>query len=271
MIRITEGFPEWAWPLAWEWANARRSQLADDFFPSSIGEFVESYSVRFGGSRTYSLWKNDNLGGVIVLERASPVVFTAHILLSRRLWGVPASDLRQAAALLFEAEPQAIRIQAFVPAWNRLAIALAKRIGAKDEGTLRCATLRNGAPADAVLMGFTREDLNGTELRRSGGRDRQQREQQQLDEQYILGAAVGPADPIGIEPFIEPDSVRRGNDEPGRHGAKNGRGGHDKQDVGRTDGSGKHVPRSPRVRKVGGDGIDGASGGARKGKRPRGK
>jgi len=271
MIRITEGFPQWAWPLAWEWASARRRQLADDFFPSSIDEFVESYSVRFRDARTYGVWKNDNLGGVIICERSSPVVFTAHILLSRRLWGVQASELQTAATLLFASEPQAIRIQAFVPAWNRLAIALACRIGGTIEGTLRSATLRNGQPADAVLVALIREDLNGTELRGVGRRDGQQLEQQRHDVEHVLAGTDVAAEPDRIGPVVGSGGVKRGHDVPRGRSAGNGVGRHDQQDVGRNGKPDQPVPRGARVRKIGRNGIDSAPNGTRKAKRPRGK
>jgi len=286
-VRITEGFPDWAWPNAWQWARARRAQLADDFFPSTIDAFVESYSVRFRDSRTYGVWFQSTpslkaeatqqieytgrLGGVIIFEPASQVVVTAHILLSRRAWGIPASDLRQAATSLFDAEPSVIRIQAFIPAWNRLAIALAVRIGARIEGTLRCATMRNGQPADAVLVGFTREDLRGTELRRLDEFGQQQRDEQHHAVEHVFAGTDLAPEPVGIEPVIRPDGGDERHDVAGSSGAGDGLGGPDQQDVGRNRKPNKPVPRGARVRKVGRDGKRGPANGTRKAIKPRGK
>src|ERR1700733_5441043 len=96
-VEIREPFESYAWPNAWFWCEAVRNQFADDFFPSTLAQFVEQYSVRFGNARTFGLWKNKVLAGIVVLEPQSPVVATAHILLSKRLWGVPASELRRVA------------------------------------------------------------------------------------------------------------------------------------------------------------------------------
>lgn len=187
-IDITEPFPEWAFPLAWGWVEKRLGQIADDFFPRTPGEFVERYFSRY--SRTLALWKDGSLSGVIAFEQASPIVVTAHILLSRRLWGSPAEELRQAAKLLFESQPEIIRIQAFIPAWNRLAVAMVRRIGGEVEGVLRACTLRDGKPADAVLMGLTREEFTrGAELRRRIEPKLDKPERDAECEQDILGRA----------------------------------------------------------------------------------
>ena len=271
MIEFRQPFPAFAWPLAWQWANARRRQLADDFFPRTMAEFVESYSVRFANARTYGVWKNDNIGGVVIFERASEVVVTAHILLSRRLWGIPASDLRRAATLLFDAEPETIRIQAFVPAWNRLAIALAVRIGAKNEGTLRCATLRNDAPADAVVVGLTREDLHGTELRRGDEFGTDQRDGQQHAVEHVFAAAADVAKPARIESLDGSRGVKRGSGDAGRGGAADGFGELDQPDVGHGRKQNTAVPRKPRVRKVRSVGRSRPADGTRKAKPARRK
>lgn len=268
-VTIEEPFPDWAWPNAWAWAEYRREQLADDFFPASLPAFVESYSDRFRNSRTFGLCKNGVLNGVVIIEPQSPVVATAHILLSRRLWGVPAAVLRGVALLAFEGDPALIRIQSFVPAWNRLAIALSVRIGGTVEGVLRGATLRGGKPADAVLIGMTRGEFYGTELRGIDGRDQQQLDRQQHHREQLLPNSTGAAVGSGLDAVERSGVVERGNADTGKHGGSDGGKRRDEQDFKRSDGPGKPVPRGAGIRKKRSDGADNASGRAGKRKRDR--
>lgn len=229
-IDITEPFPEWAFPLAWGWVEKRLGQIADDFFPRTPGEFVERYFSRY--SRTLALWKDGSLSGVIAFEQASPIVVTAHILLSRRLWGSPAEELRQAAKLLFESQPEIIRIQAFIPAWNRLAVAMVRRIGGEVEGVLRACTLRDGKPADAVLMGLTREEFTrGAELRRRIEPKLDKPERDAGCEQDILGTADSGAKSVGDLAQSGPDGGDKRNNVAGSDRTANAVRRRDKQDV----------------------------------------
>lgn len=278
MISIQEPFPDYAWPLAFEWAESRRIQLADDFFPATIDAFVESSLSKY--SRTFGLWKNEILSGAVAVEWASPVVMTAHIVLSKRLWGVPAEELRQVTALLFDTEASLIRIQAFVPAWNRLAIALALRLGGRVEGTLRSATMRGGKPADAVLVAITREDfftsveapdlspettweqgkqvVDGPELRIVAGRD--QRSDIVVDERDVLAQSDGSPEPGGGTAVAGSGSGERGNVDAGSDSGRDGGGRPDQQDIERAERPGKQLPRGKGVRVKRVDGKSSAAG-----------
>lgn len=264
-IEILSPFPEWAWPNAWAWAEHRRDQLADDFFPANLPAFVEQYSVRFRHSRTFGLCKNGVLNGVVIIEPVSPVVATAHILLSKRLWGMPAVILQGVAFAAFESDPELIRIQSFVPAWNRLAIALSVRIGGTVEGVLRGATLRGGRPADAVLIGMTREEFYGTESRRIDGRDVQQLDCEQQPEQHVQPDADRGAERGGINPVAGSGGVKRRRSDTGKHGIADGGGRRDKQDLKRADRKDKPVPRAKGIRQKRADRTDDPAG--RTGKR----
>ena len=257
-VTITEPFESWAWPNAWAWAEYRREQIADDFFPASLPAFVEEHSVRFRNSRTFGLCKNGVLNGVVIIEPASPVVATAHILLSKRLWGVPVAVLRGVALAAFEANPALIRIQSFVPSWNRLAIALSVRIGGTVEGTLRGATLRGGKPADAVLIGMTRGEFYGTELRPAVVK--QQRNIDIVDKRDVLPDADRGTERSGLDALAGSRGVQLGNADTGNHGIADGGERRDEQDVERPDGSRQPVPRSKGIRKKRGDGAGNATG-----------
>jgi RimJ/RimL family protein N-acetyltransferase len=253
VIALAAPFPEWALPTAFAWASGRLRQFADDFFPQTPAEFVE-YSRRW--FYTLGIWQDSTLSGAIVFDRASEVVAIAHILLSRRLRRVPAEEYRQAAAMLFEAHPEIIRIQAFVPAWHRAAIRLAAAIGGTVEGTLRGATLRGAKPADVVLIGMTQEEFYGRESRRGILIVAEPIDRDKLGDagEYIRAWTDRPADTTGQEPVDGSGGEGRGHDVAGGAGAEERGGGHDQQNIGRSGGPGKPVPRRPRVRKIGNDG-----------------
>jgi hypothetical protein len=245
MIEIREPFPEYAWPMAWGWADTCRAQIADDFFPPTIDAFVELSLSRY--RRTFGLWKDGLLSGAVAVEWASPVVMTAHILLSKRLWGVPASDLRAVAQLLFDTEASLIRIQAFVPAWNRLAIALAKRLGGSVEGTLRSATMRSGKPADAVLVAITREEFfNGPELRIAVGADGI--EYVAVDQRDIRPGSVGSPGAAGGNAVERSVGSERRNVVAGSDGGGDGGRQRDQPDVERADKPGNSDARGKGIR-----------------------
>jgi len=159
---IATPFPEWAWPTAWHWA---KRAAFDDSAPRSLDEYVELHLK--GNAETFGIYRDGDLGGVVVVERASSAVRTAHIVLARRFWGMPVEPLRAIAEGLFHADPRLQRIQAVVPAWNRTACGLCRRMGAVREGVLRNYCIRNGKPADAVVFSVIREDIeNGREFGR---------------------------------------------------------------------------------------------------------
>lgn len=251
-IDVSEPFPAWAWPLAWAWLDNARHQALHDFSPKTAEEFVE-YSSR-AYARTFGIWKDGSLGGAVGIGRDSPCVATVHILLSRRLWGIPGAEIAKIGALLWESEPELQRIQAFVPAWNRLAIALCRRLGGTVEGTMRAATMRGGKAADAVVIGMTRGDyVNGIELRGVGRTDQQQLElvSEREPVEHVLGRAVERTG-ASVEPVLELDSFfADGADEPGHDSGDHGERGLDQQEL-RGNGHDAAKPaRGARVRDVG--------------------
>ena len=263
-IDISEPFPDWALPLAFLWTERSFRQFADDFFPRTQDAFVEEYRRLASRARTFGVWKDNLLGGIIICEQASPVVASAHILLSSRLWGTPAAELRKAAELMFASQPSLNRIQSFVPKWNRLAVALAVRLGGKIEGTLRGVTLRGGQPADAVLVGMTREDfVNGSRTGSFGRRDQQQLDRD--DGEHLLADPDGRSEPDpGNDPRERSDGGERGHADAGNDGGGDKRGRSDQQDVGGGNEPGHPVPRLPRIRTKRADRTGGTGGRAGK-------
>lgn len=276
MLEIREGFPDFAWPIAWSWIEGRRG-VFDDYGPKTDVEFVERYLVVYQNGKTFGIWENGRIGGVIGFEWNSPTCVTAHILVSKRLWGKSNSEqFREAARLMFEAAPDLLRIQAFVPTSNRLAAGLAKRMGARSEGILRDATMQGGKPVDVELLGLTRRDFfeevkDGTELRRV----EQQIDSKSIDVGEYLGHVLSAA--IGT-PVDAPERVQQpgpGDDDratqPERRGGGDGKRGRDKQNGNGHGNKDSAVPRIPRIRGKRTVGAGGTGKPASNVKQPRGK
>jgi hypothetical protein len=271
LIEIFEPFPVWAWPQAWAWYEPY-IRLMDDSGPRTPEKFVESYWRLAENGRTFAIWKDGILSGVVAAERFAPSVMNAHILVARRLWGIAPGELREVARRLFDSDPALARIQAFVPGWNRLACALAKRLGGVEEGTMRAALLREGKPADCVLYGLTREDFNSGSVSRGIIREPAGDEQEFRDSiDDLLADAGGIAIDIGGT-LLESGSVDRDRSESGeRDGGADGLGGLDQQNIGRPDGPDDEVPLKPGTRKQRANRKGSAPGRARARKRPRGE
>lgn len=110
------------------------------------------------GVRTWAVYKDEALVGLISAEQLSPVVATVHLLFHKSGWGhdttVPA--LQQVFREIFEG---ARKITACVFADNANVIGLARKVGAQKEGVLRAHTVRDGEPADMVVLGLLKEDF----------------------------------------------------------------------------------------------------------------
>jgi RimJ/RimL family protein N-acetyltransferase len=171
-IRLVEPFPVWAWPLAWEWLKPVRGRVCDDFSPKTLAEFVE-YSIGVQRrARTFAVYRGAELGGVIVSEQVSPVLASIHILFSRSMRGAAAREASRIACQKLFSDSQTRKLYGTILERNRLAVALALRVGFKVEGLMEANTLQEGNPAGVVLVGITREAFNVVSCERTGAERR---------------------------------------------------------------------------------------------------
>lgn len=142
-------------------------RVADDFAPQTVEQFVDFSQKAASQSRTWGIYRDGELGGVICLDMVNPVTGLGHITCKKEFWGRKTTD--PACQLALEAifnEAGLLKISAMVFADNQAARSLYKRFGGKEEGVLRSQTMRGGEPVDMILVGLTAEDFkNGTDHR----------------------------------------------------------------------------------------------------------
>jgi len=168
LIRVESPFPEYAVPRIWIWTEQFRRRVADDFGPKTLDEFVADWQAsRDRGRRTWAVYRDGELGGLVTFDPWSPMVGTTHCLFARRFWGhettLPA--LRAAYQQIFDVTGVQ-KLLSFAFADNRQLGVIAHRLGARTEGVLRQQTMRGGKPVDMVLFGLLREEFDAN---RSGG------------------------------------------------------------------------------------------------------
>ena len=178
--------------------NSFRTRVSDDFGPRDCGEFVERmHSVR--PEETWGVYRGEDLGGMIVVQRLTPVLGFSHMVFSRAFWGreTPLAAARQVADAVFQSGIEKIASMAFAD--NHQVLAFGRSLGAREEGFRRKHTRRAGVLVDMVETGLLKEDfygnLNGTGagLERSGRGRRGPARREQLQDADVHAGADGDA------------------------------------------------------------------------------
>lgn len=95
--------------------------------------------------------------GIFTLIPQNAVCFEIHAALLPGAWGQQSRRLLQGAVRWAFTNTEARRIVASIPAYNRLAIALAKRSGFTEFGRNPQSFLRGGSLHDQILLGVSKE------------------------------------------------------------------------------------------------------------------
>lgn len=158
MVRVESPFPESAIPRVWSWIQGFRERVADDFAPASIEQFVQFWSSQ-SQAKTWGVWRDGELGGLVVVKEISPVLAESHCLFKRSFWGhdTTLAALRAVYAEVFATGIEKVFSVAFRD--NAQLLGLARRIGAQKEGILRKHTRRGGELVDMIAIGLLREDF----------------------------------------------------------------------------------------------------------------
>jgi RimJ/RimL family protein N-acetyltransferase len=156
-VTLRSPFPVEDVPRIWEWIEPFRWRVSDDYSPKTLAEFVVYFRGLSARCRTWAVYRNRELGGLITYEALSPIVGTAHCTFKKSFWGskttVPA--LEQAIAEMLAESP---KLSLPVMQGNKAMIALLARMGATQEGVLRKHTMREGRPIDVVMMAIFRPE-----------------------------------------------------------------------------------------------------------------
>jgi RimJ/RimL family protein N-acetyltransferase len=144
--------------------DAFRGRVTDDFSSQTIDEFVPEMIELASRVETYGVWRgegsDEELGGMVWIERASPYLAIAHLLFKRSFWGreTTQASLWQIFDRVFASGIGKITSSVFAD--NYQVLSLVKALGAKEEGRLREHTLRyGGKPADSIPVGLLKRDF----------------------------------------------------------------------------------------------------------------
>jgi RimJ/RimL family protein N-acetyltransferase len=157
-ISVRSPFPLHALPRLWKWAEESRRQVADEFSPKTLDEFVDFWErLAQAGQRSWGVWRNGDLGGAIWSTRVNPVTADSHCIFKRTFWGqgITAEALRLAYSELFADGAQKITIVCFAD--NHALLGLVRKLGFEREGLLKKSTLRDGELVDQAVIGLMKE------------------------------------------------------------------------------------------------------------------
>ncbi len=114
-MTVSSPFPPHAWPLVWQWIQGFRDRVADDFGPQTIDEFVAAMLARVVPEESFAVYRDGELGGLIWLQRLSPVLAHSHMVFRRSFWGreITHTTVYQVFAQAFDAGIQKIESEAF--------------------------------------------------------------------------------------------------------------------------------------------------------------
>jgi RimJ/RimL family protein N-acetyltransferase len=137
-----------------------REKVSDDFSPQNQADFMRAMAHKWDSIRTWAVYGDGELGGLITFEKLTPWVGTAHFLLKHEFHrkGIAVKAARQAAAEIFEREDVGKLV--FYPLAGNLAIgSLLCNIGARREGTLAGHTLCGGKPTAMWVYGLLKTEF----------------------------------------------------------------------------------------------------------------
>lgn len=152
-------------PRVWEWCKEFRSRVFDDYAPDCREVFVANLQARLLEAACSPYWvlSAGDVGGLVICERARPGVWSSHLLFKKAFFGhsITLESVRQAYTQFFRDNLECRRIESLVFSDNSAIIGLARKLGARDEGTMREYTMRGGKPADMVSLGLLRSEFKG--------------------------------------------------------------------------------------------------------------
>jgi RimJ/RimL family protein N-acetyltransferase len=171
----------------WEWVKSFRTRVCDDYSPATVEAYVQQAIAHPGNERTWAVWRDGELGGLISFQSWNPIAGITHCLFKRSFWGPDTTHtaLRLAYDEVFASGVQTVN--AFVFEDNHPIRALAKRLGARElRDPIQKFTMRGGEPVNAVVIQLSKESFYALSPRLQNHNDLQHNA-------HVHGGAVGPA------------------------------------------------------------------------------
>lgn len=158
--RLVQPFPAKRWPRVWVWMEPIRHRVMDDFSPQTVEEFVEQRMNASPFEATFGVERGGELGGLITVQPLNEYLASAHCLFKQSFWGsdVTLAACRQVFQELFE-NTSIQKISSIAFADNHQILTLVRKLGGDKEGHLYRNTLRNGKPADQMVLAIQKQDF----------------------------------------------------------------------------------------------------------------
>lgn len=158
-FQLRSPFPDHALPRIWAWTEEFRHQVTDDFGPKSLPEFMADWEMKQGLRLSWAIEHDGEIGGVVCVDRVSPVLGYAQAITKRAFWGHDKllAPMREAYTHAFETGLQ--KLYSLVFPDNANVIHLARLLGFAREGRLKHHTARGGVPVDMLILGLTQADF----------------------------------------------------------------------------------------------------------------
>jgi RimJ/RimL family protein N-acetyltransferase len=157
---VESPFPDFALPRVWSWIQDFRQRVTDDFSPRTLTEFVAQWAELAPTRKTWGVWRDGELGGLIVWEPwPMPGIGVSHALFKREFWGRATTHTALVSVYRELFDGGVRKILGFPFRSNHAIVGLGKALGARTEGVLRQQTLQGGRPVDLVILGLLKEDF----------------------------------------------------------------------------------------------------------------
>lgn len=149
-------FDESDWPIAWAWMLRSWHYIADDYTFQDLDHFLdlkaEQNAIHLG------VYRNDELGGLLMLEPKSPYLCQAHAVYrpaeERREWTSEVLLLSLELGKQFAWRAGYSKIVALTFEDNTLMTKLVTSVGGFFEGRFHQETIRDGVPVTMVRYGI---------------------------------------------------------------------------------------------------------------------
>jgi RimJ/RimL family protein N-acetyltransferase len=145
-----------------DYALVRQIMVHPKIWPH-ISDDLAPPASEFQPQRTDAIWyvlavDECKVLGMFAFVPQNGVCWDVHTCLLPRAWGGPALDAARAVAPWIWANTDCRRIITTVPAYNRLALRLARAAGMREFGVNHRSYLKYGKLHDQVLLGLSPED-----------------------------------------------------------------------------------------------------------------
>ena len=160
-VELVTPFPSYALPLAWEWVRPALRQMADDFALQNIEALITAAeTMEARGGKTWGVLRNGRLCGWLGFEPVNRISGIGHCFFANWAWGKETTDtaVKLCLAQIFEMGYE--RVSCPVLAMNRSIRSLMRRVGIREEGTLRSFTMCGGEITDLVMAGQIKAEFS---------------------------------------------------------------------------------------------------------------